>query len=99
MFNAHFLASYANGGDNWLRERLSENSLYSWSPRAPIRLYFGARDGDVSPSEARLETERMTARGCDISMVNLGDHDHQGSVLPAVPLVLAWFDELTKSQP
>jgi pimeloyl-ACP methyl ester carboxylesterase len=98
MFNDDFLASYASGGTNWLRERLAENSLYDWSPQAPIRLYFGKRDGDVSPEEAQLEAERLTARGGNVAAIDIGDVDHEGSVLPAVPLVLAWFDSLSEQR-
>ena len=96
MFNDDFLASYEQGDHNWLRERLAENSLFEWSPRAPIRLYFGSRHGDVSPAEARLESERLRARGGDVTIVDVGDVDHEGSVLAAAPLLLAWFDALTE---
>ena len=94
MFRDDFLQTYASGQSNWLRERLIENSLYEWSPRAPVRLYFGALDGDVSPREAEVEAGRLRARGGNVETVNVGAVDHEGSVLAAVPLVLAWFDEL-----
>jgi hypothetical protein len=95
MFHEEFLQTYARGEPNWLRERLTENGLYEWSPRAPIRLYFGALDVDVSPREAQVEAKRLNARGGDVTAVDVGEVDHEGSVLAAVPAVLAWFDQLT----
>jgi pimeloyl-ACP methyl ester carboxylesterase len=96
MFHEEFLQAYARGEPNWLRERLTENGLYEWSPRASIRLYFGALDVDVSPRDAQVEARRLNARGGTVTAVDVGEFDHEGSVLAAVPAVLAWFDQLTK---
>jgi pimeloyl-ACP methyl ester carboxylesterase len=94
MFRTEFLTSYADGAPNWLRERLVENSLDDWSPRAPIHLYFGSRDVDVSPHEATVEAERLTHRGGDVVAIDVGPVDHNGSVAAAVPSVTKWFDSL-----
>lgn len=95
MFRDEFLQTYERGGPNWLREKLIENSLYDWSPRAPIRLYFGSLDADVSPREAEVQALRLRERGGDVTTVDVGTVDHERSVLDAVPRVLEWFDELT----
>ncbi len=95
MFHEEFLQTYARGEPNWLRERLTENGLYEWSPRAPIRLYFGALDGDVSPREAEVEAKRLNVRGGNVTAVDAGEFDHEGSLRAAAPSVLAWFDQLT----
>jgi pimeloyl-ACP methyl ester carboxylesterase len=95
MFHEQFLQTYTRGEPNWLRERLIENGLYEWSPRAPIRLYFGALDVDVSPREAEVEAKRLNARGGHVSVVDVGEIDHDRSVLAAAPAVLVWFDQLT----
>ena len=97
MFRAEFLASYADGSPNWLRDRLVENGLGEWTPRAPIRLFFGSKDVDVSPREAAVEAARLTQRGGDAVAIDLGPFDHNESVLAAVPRVLAWFDSLTEA--
>ena len=97
MFRDEFLRTYEDGDSNWLRERLVSNSLYDWSPRAPIRLYFGSLDVDVSPREAELEAARLRERGADVATVDVGAFDHEGSVLQSVPMLLAWFDELQRS--
>jgi pimeloyl-ACP methyl ester carboxylesterase len=95
MFREDFLQTYASGEPNWLRDRLTENGLYEWSPRAPIRLYFGALDVDVSPREAEVEARRLNARGGDVAAVDVGRFEHEASVLAAMPAVIAWFDQLT----
>jgi pimeloyl-ACP methyl ester carboxylesterase len=95
MFHEEFLQTYARGEPNWLRERLTENGLYEWSPRAPIRLYFGAFDGDVSPREAEVEAKRLNVRGGNVTAVDAGEFDHEGSLRASAPSVLAWFDQLT----
>jgi pimeloyl-ACP methyl ester carboxylesterase len=95
MFRAEFLASYADGSPNWLRDRLVENGLGEWTPRAPIRLFFGSKDLDVAPREAAVEAARLTQRGGDAVAIDVGPFDHNESVLVAAPRVLAWFDSLT----
>jgi len=95
MFREEFLQTYESDAPNWLRERLIDNSLYEWAPRAPIRLYYGSLDVDVSPREAEVETRRLHERGGRVSSVDVGAVDHDGSVLPAAQKALAWFDELT----
>ncbi len=97
MFRSDFLTSYADGSPNWLRDRLAENSLYDWKPRAPIRLYFGSRDVDVSPREATVEAERLTRRGGSVVTIDVGPFDHDRSVLAAAPRIVAWFDSLTSA--
>jgi hypothetical protein len=96
MFRDDFLRTYEGGEANWLRERLVANSLYDWTPRAPVRLYFGSLDADVSPREAERESTRLQERGADVAVVDVGAFDHEGSVLQSVPLLLAWFDELAR---
>jgi hypothetical protein len=99
MFREEFLASYSSGAPNWLRDRLTENGLTDWAPRAPIRLYYGSRDVDVSPREATVEAERLRQRGGDVTAVDVGPFDHNASVLAAVPGVVAWFDSMTGAPP
>ena len=93
-----FLQSFANGEHNWLRERLIENSPENWTPHAPVRLYYGARDLDVSPKEAALEAQRLLSRGGDVRAISVGEYDHFQSQLEAVPFILKWFDELTSAE-
>jgi hypothetical protein len=94
MFQPAFLAGFAAGRPSWLRSRLRENDLVDFTPRAPVRAYYGRRDVDVSPDEARAQVRRWTERGADARAVDVGDFDHEGSVLEAAPAIRDWFDTL-----
>lgn len=94
MFNEVFLDAFDNDGSHWLLAALAENDISDWRPQAPVRLYFGETDRDVVPEEALHAERAMRARGADVEAVNLGPHDHNGSMLAAAPLLLAWLNEL-----
>jgi pimeloyl-ACP methyl ester carboxylesterase len=94
MFQPEFLAAFEEGRPNWLADRLRENDLVAFTPRAPVRLYYGALDVDVSPEEARAQARRWSERGADARAIDVGPFDHDASVLEAAPRVRGWFDEL-----
>lgn len=98
MFQPEFLAEFEARRPNWLADRLRENDLVAFTPRAPVRLYYGALDVDVSPEEARAQARRWSERGADARAVDVGPLDHEASVLEAAPLVRTWFDELASSR-
>jgi pimeloyl-ACP methyl ester carboxylesterase len=84
-------------GRHWLVDALAENEMGDWRARAPIRLYYGADDVDVPPSESIATARQMTARGSNVHAVNVGPFDHNQSILAAVPLILHWLEELSSS--
>jgi hypothetical protein len=83
----------------WLGERLRENDLGAFMPRAPVCAYYGSLDVDVSPEEARAQARCWAAHGVDARAIDVGAFDHEASVLEAAPLVRAWFDELAGADP
>ena len=99
MLTPGFLADYDAGRETWFVTRLAENSLLDWTPRAPVRLYYGEADVDVAPAEARAAATHFSARGGDVRAITVGALDHEGSLLAAAPLLRAWFDELAPSTP
>mgnify|MGYP000709665243 FL=1 len=46
------------------------------------------------PEEAIRAEERFRARGADVTAVNTGEVEHEGSMLAAAPMILAWLREL-----
>lgn len=92
-----FLADFDAGRPTWLALRLVENGLTDWTPQAPVRFYYGTRDVDVPPAESIVAAERFAARGADARAVNVGDVDHEGSLVEAIPLVRSWLDELASA--
>lgn len=95
MFQPEFLEAFEAGRPTWVALRLRENDLVAFTPRAPVRLYYGGLDADVSPEEARAQARRWSERGADARAIDVGPFDHDASVLEAAPLVRAWFDELS----
>lgn len=84
-----------NDTRHWFLDRLSENELLDWTPQAPVRLYYGERDVDVTPDQALLMQSLGRQRGADVVAVSVGDVDHDGSILLAAPQLRDWFDSLS----
>lgn len=59
LFTEDVLVAYDNGETHWFLDALKANSLQDWSPKAPVHLFFGDKDVDVSPAEARCFQEEM----------------------------------------
>ena len=94
LLSPAFLADFDAGREHWFVSRLAENGLLEWTPRAPLRLYFGDADVDVEPEDARVAAAHFASGGSDVQAVSVGAVDHEGSVLPAVQQLRAWFDEV-----
>lgn len=94
MFAEPFLDTYDAGGSDWLLDALTANEVSHFTPRAPVRLYYGRSDRDVPPREALQTAAEMHARGADVTATDVGPYDHNASILHAAPLALAWLDQL-----
>ncbi|MCP4644307.1 MAG: hypothetical protein GY851_27945 [bacterium] len=94
LFRKEFLEAYDNQQPHWLMTALVENGVFKWTPKAPVRIYFGERDQTVSPTEGKAAVDEFTKRGCDASLVSIGQYDHGGTVLHAAPKIRNWFDEI-----
>jgi len=95
LFTTQFLSDYHERKQNWFLQALAENSVLQWSPRAPLRLYVGEEDKDVSPKEAQAAAAAFSSRGCDVTIVSVGRCDHNTSIFRAIPKIRSWFDELS----
>lgn len=94
MFTPEFLAAFDEGGEHWMLEAIAANGVGDWTPKAPVRLYYGEADKDVVPEEAIAGAERFRARGADAEAVNVGEVEHDPSLILAAPLILEWLAEL-----
>lgn len=94
MFNPGFLEAYDRDRPHWYLDAFAANSLTDITPRAPVRLYYGSKDMDVSPQEAIVAAKAMRARGADVTAVDVGPVGHDASMLAAAPLILGWLGEL-----
>lgn len=94
MFNRDFLDAFDKGGAHWMLEAFADNSVEDFRPRAPVRLYYGAEDQDVSPEESRALAQRLKGQGADAVAIDVGPVGHDPSMLKAAPLILQWLKEL-----
>jgi poly(3-hydroxybutyrate) depolymerase len=83
----------------WLAAR--DNNAYDWTPRAPLRMYYGGADRDVLPQNALTAAARMRANGAaNVAAVNVGASlDHAGAVLPATIAGKLFLDSLRRTIP
>jgi pimeloyl-ACP methyl ester carboxylesterase len=84
-----------NGQPHWFLDRLTENGLLEWTPKAPVRIYYGEQDVDVTSDQAALMQLLAEERGADVVAVSVGQADHEASILLAAPLLRDWFDSLS----
>lgn len=96
MFTPEFLANSGTGAQMWFQAALAENEAYDWAPKAPLRLYYGEKDKDVSPEDSRFAAKHMAERGGNVELVSLGAYDHNESVYHALPRARQWFDALSQ---
>ncbi|MDZ4380414.1 MAG: alpha/beta fold hydrolase [Parvibaculum sp.] len=94
MFTPEFLEAFDTGGEHWMLEAIAANGVGEWTPKAPVRLFYGDADKDVVPEEAIAGAERFRARGSDVEAVSVGEVGHDPSLLLAAPHILEWLGEL-----
>ena len=94
MFNQNFLDAFDRNQAHWYLDSFAANSLVDVTPRAPVRLYYGSKDLDVTPEEALAAARSMRARNVDVAAIDVGPVGHDPSMLAAAPLILAWLREL-----
>lgn len=95
MFTKEFLDAFDNKKPHWFIEALEKNEVFRWTPKAPVRMYYGDLDVDVPSQEAKSAEAEFQKCGADAKAISVGPYEHDVSILHAVPKVRAWFDELS----
>ncbi len=95
MFTPGFLSDFDQGRPTWLRDALEKNETFRWKPIAPLRLYYGDLDEDVSPKESIEAVAEFLRRGSPVQAISVGKYHHDESIYQAIPQVRRWFDEMT----
>ena len=95
MFTPEFLAAFDHKEPHWFMEALRANEAYAWAPKAPFRAYYGDKDVDVSPDDAKFFVREAVRLGGNAQAISVGPYDHLASVFRAVPKVRRWFDDLS----
>lgn len=96
LFRPEALAEILANKPNWFTTGLAANEAFRWAPKAPLRLYYGDKDTDVSPQDSKAFRAFSAKLGGNITLMPQGPYDHVGSALHAVPRARLWFDELSK---
>lgn len=93
-----FIEAYKNNPNHPFRERLRENNLIDWEPKAPVQLCYCKGDKEVSYENSEKAFETMTSKGIDhIRLNNLSDHlDHNTCAAFAVLATKYFFNRFKK---
>jgi alpha/beta superfamily hydrolase len=95
LFRPEILALIANPSGRYAAA-LRDNDVCHWAPTAPTRLYAARGDRDVVFANAEQCRQQIMARGGTADIVDMGDVDHVGTAVTSLPLIRAWFTELTR---
>ena len=95
LFVPEILRKLEAGGPNWFSDAAQQNQAFAWIPKAPLRLYFGSADTDVSPQEDRNFYDYAKPRGGAVVLEPLGPFQHTESAYHGIPKIRVWFDSLS----
>jgi hypothetical protein len=96
IFRPEIVVSLTENKPSWFRDALVANDAHDWAPKAPLRLYYGDNDVDVFPDDPKSAAAAMKARGGNVELIAVGAFDHTQTALHALPLVIAWFQQVSK---
>jgi hypothetical protein len=86
LFTDEFLARLEHPTGALAEVLAANDDPCRWRPSVPVRLYAGTADRDVVFSNAESCESDLRARGArDVRLVNVGDVDHFGSAVVALP--------------
>jgi hypothetical protein len=98
LFRPQFLADVDRHGSDWFLDAMRANQAGPWAPKVPFRAYYGDKDVDAPPQDARAFTAEARRLGGDAQAIDVGPYDHGGSALKAAPEVRRWFDALSAAR-
>jgi hypothetical protein len=78
-----------------LAAAIRANAVCLWAPREPVRLYASHGDHDVVYANAETCLRQIGDASGHAQIEDMGEVDHVGTVKASVPLVRAWFSQLT----
>lgn len=87
------VAALQTNPDHPFRQALAANSLLSWTPVSPLRLYHCSGDQDVVFANAVAARDAFLSRGASVELVEPAPGaDHGGCVMPSLLDAMAWFE-------
>ncbi len=95
LINEDFISGLEDGTEKNYLDALSENTLLSWTPVAPIRFYHSNGDEVVPYQNSLTAVQSLKANGAKkIEMVTIEGLKHSEAALPAVTQMIEWFDSI-----
>jgi len=91
LFTEKFLTEFLGEGELELKNSFKNNSLVSWSPKAPIRLFHGNNDDEVNYNNSVIAYNNLKSNGADIELITIEGGSHSGSVFTSYAQALDWF--------
>jgi len=97
LMKEQFLANVASGSHP-MYQAMEGNNAYNFLPKTPIRLYHSSGDKLVPYIQSELTCARMKLLGtADVEVVNVGNYDHEASLIPALLMAKKWFDSFIET--
>lgn len=90
-----FISDVQNGILNPFLSYAHQNQTYRWVSESPVRFYFGSEDKDVSPEDSKNAFEYMSSQGGNVELYNLGNYNHDQSIVKALPHIQSWFNQIS----
>lgn len=88
LFTDEFLALLEHPAGALAEVLAANDDPCRWRPTVPVRLYAGTADRDVVFSNAESCETDLRAHGArDVRLVDVGDVDHFGSAMAALPRI------------
>lgn len=93
-----FQADFRTNASNPFRQALTDNNTYSWTPKAPVKMFHCTGDQVVVFANAEVAYQSFTNSGASsVSIVDPGapaQLDHEGCWAPSLQGVLTWLEAL-----
>jgi pimeloyl-ACP methyl ester carboxylesterase len=96
LFTEKFLTDFLGNGEQELKSAFDKNSLVSWSPKAPIKLFHGENDITVGYQNAVIARDSLKANGADVELITIPGGTHRSSVFISYASAVAWFNTFKK---
>ena len=95
LLQEQFISDYLAGSETDLDQALTDNSLLTYTPSAPVRFFYGEADRTVPPQNTLAAKAYYEANGkTDVSSTSIPGLNHEDAAAPAIIGAMTWFEEL-----
>jgi dipeptidyl aminopeptidase/acylaminoacyl peptidase len=81
-----------------VKSAFEENTLLNWSPESPICFVHGTADRIVPFKNAQTAYDNLSSQSnAEIRLIPIEEGTHESSGIPAILLMLEYFEEFRES--